>query len=311
MKILLATDGSDSARAATHFLTSFPFPRESPVTVLTVLDRDFFDTESAGPLDEDLRHLLRDTEKAVGDERQKLLEADAEHLRKAGWEGSTQLRTGVPAHEIVRAAEELDVDLIVIGSKEVAGVSRFLLGSVPHQVMEYAPCSVLIVKSPEGKSTEASSRSSGKGDADMEKVWRILLPFDGSSTSRKTVNLCASLPLDDKAEVTAMTIMPMVKMFRQDIRQELNIIWQQKLHAARDALDDVVKTVHWATPRVSGQLRESADVSYELLKAARELDIDLIMLGNKGTRAIKRFLLGSVTRRVARHATCAVWIVRD
>ncbi|MEA3413275.1 MAG: universal stress protein [Pseudomonadota bacterium] len=301
MKILLATDGSESARAATCFLEQFPFPRGSSVTVLTVVDEEFFNPEAAGPLEEDQRQLLRDAERAVREEGERLLEAEAECLRKTGWEGSGMVRTGSPANEIVRAAEEIDADLVVIGSKGVTGISRFLLGSVSHQVMEYAPCSVLIVKPKE---------ASGESDADAEKIWRILLAFDDSEPSRKAVDLCASLPLGEHAEVTALTVMPMVRMYRQDIRQELNPIWQQKTHAAHETLDETVKAVHWATPKVSVQLRESADASHGILEAARELDSDLILLGNKGRRAIKRFLLGSVTHHVARHAGCAVWIVR-
>ncbi len=42
MKILLATDGSKSAEAAVDFLIRFPFPKDSEVTVLTVLHRDLF-----------------------------------------------------------------------------------------------------------------------------------------------------------------------------------------------------------------------------------------------------------------------------
>ena len=42
MKILLATDGSDGARSATDFLLRFPFPTDSDVTVLSVVNKEVF-----------------------------------------------------------------------------------------------------------------------------------------------------------------------------------------------------------------------------------------------------------------------------
>ena len=49
----------------------------------------------------------------------------------------------------------------------------------------------------------------------------------------------------------------------------------------------------------------------EILDEAARLNSNLIMLGDKGKSAIEKFLLGTVTKRVARHAPCSVWIVRS
>jgi nucleotide-binding universal stress UspA family protein len=58
------------------------------------------------------------------------------------------LATGVsPADEIVRAAKDQQADLIVIGSRGLAGKTRSFLGSTASQVVTYSPCSVLVVKS--------------------------------------------------------------------------------------------------------------------------------------------------------------------
>jgi len=54
---------------------------------------------------------------------------------------------GAPAEEILRAAERHHVDLIVMGSKGLTGLDRYLLGSVSRKVARHAPCSVLVVRS--------------------------------------------------------------------------------------------------------------------------------------------------------------------
>ncbi|MFO0866294.1 MAG: universal stress protein [Gemmataceae bacterium] len=54
---------------------------------------------------------------------------------------------GVAAEEIVRLAEELHCDLIVMGTHGRTGLRRVLMGSVAEQVLRKAPCPVLTVKS--------------------------------------------------------------------------------------------------------------------------------------------------------------------
>ena len=57
------------------------------------------------------------------------------------------LATGAsPVDEIVQAAKDQQADLIVIGSRGLAGKTRSFLGSTASQVVTYSPCSVLVVK---------------------------------------------------------------------------------------------------------------------------------------------------------------------
>ena len=51
-----------------------------------------------------------------------------------------------PADEIVQVAKDQQADLIVIGSRGLAGKTRSFLGSTASQVVTYSPCSVLVVK---------------------------------------------------------------------------------------------------------------------------------------------------------------------
>ena len=51
-----------------------------------------------------------------------------------------------PAEEIVQAAKDEKADLIVIGSRGLAGKTKSFLGSTASKVVTYSPCSVLVVK---------------------------------------------------------------------------------------------------------------------------------------------------------------------
>jgi len=61
-------------------------------------------------------------------------------------ESTIEIVTGDPAEEIIRLANIYQVDLIAIGSRGLTGVKRIIQGSVSSQVVENAPCSVMVVK---------------------------------------------------------------------------------------------------------------------------------------------------------------------
>lgn len=78
------------------------------------------------------------------------LSALVRSARVSGVSGaSSTMRTGVPTHEIVEAAKELDVDLIVIASNGLTGWKHFAIGSTAERVTRAAPCPVLVVREKE------------------------------------------------------------------------------------------------------------------------------------------------------------------
>lgn len=60
-------------------------------------------------------------------------------------ESDLRLETGSPKHEIIRVAEDLKADLIVIGSHGRHGLA-LLLGSTANSVLHHAACDVLAVR---------------------------------------------------------------------------------------------------------------------------------------------------------------------
>jgi universal stress protein A len=71
-----------------------------------------------------------------------------EQMRANGLQAKSILRHGNPYEEIVNVANELGVDLIVIGSHGCTGLGRLLVGSTTDRVLQCAPCPVLVVKDP-------------------------------------------------------------------------------------------------------------------------------------------------------------------
>jgi nucleotide-binding universal stress UspA family protein len=80
----------------------------------------------------------------VTDPADLLLAKLREDIAKEGVEARYHPAAGSPAEAIVRVADQVGADLIVVGNKGMKGVRR-VLGSVPNSVAHQANCSVLIV----------------------------------------------------------------------------------------------------------------------------------------------------------------------
>lgn len=77
---------------------------------------------------------------------------------------------GDPADKIIECAEENKLDLIIIGNKGMGGANRFLLGSVPAKVLQYAACDVLIMRTTTQVLGEIAPGSGGIVSIDGRKV---------------------------------------------------------------------------------------------------------------------------------------------
>ena len=304
MKILVATDGSEHAANALDFTLRFPFPRDSNISVMTVAGDIPMLPEELDALDEAQREQLDQANRTLLEDAEQLVQRESARLQADGWPGSAVVRSGDAVDEILAVAGQLDVDLIVLGSHGAGLAERFLLGSVSDSVLEHANCSVLIVKKQEQDAGAAAAEPGSNAPS------KILLAYDQSDLSNEVLDLCASLPLEPSSHIDVVNVMPLITAYRQDVRQHINQIWQQKRQIMQQELEQAVAAKKWATTNVKTELREAENVSDEILDAAEQAGSDLIMLGCKDRGAIKNLLLGSSTRRVARYAACSVWAVR-
>jgi len=303
MKILLATDGSDSANTAIDYLRAFPLPPDSEVILMTVIEKEVYHSRKKAELNAEQLELLQQTKRMLKGKARELLEAARQRLGDQLRSGVTLIRSGHPAREIVRAAKKREVDLVVVGSHGLGGIKRFLLGSISDQVLAYASCSVLIVRpSPTAVSVETVET------APDAPHW--LLAYDDSPSARQAAAFCAALPMDPATRITLLTVLPLMTLYRQDIKQRLSWVWQEKKKSSQKALEHLAAETPWVTRQVTTRLLEAPDVSQTLLEQAEQSHSELIVLGHKGKGAIQKFLLGSVTRRIAHHAPCSVLAVR-
>ena len=155
-RILLVTDGSPSSLDAARYLGRFPLPAPLEVHAMHVLPpiprpimmepyyggwQTVYATLAV--TDEEKQFEQKQTE-----EGQALLARTAGLLRRHGIESTPVLLRGDAATEILEYVHQHQTDLIVAGSRGLTQFKSLWMGSVSRKLVHYAPCSVLIVKSP-------------------------------------------------------------------------------------------------------------------------------------------------------------------
>jgi nucleotide-binding universal stress UspA family protein len=154
-KMLLATDGSEEAELATRAAIKLAEGIGSELHVIYVEPLpDFMKKNDAGLPGYDLELY------------EKIEEEGRETLRKLTWRvkvaGGTvaeaHLRMGPVAEEIVGLADELEVGLVVVGSRGLGRIRRTLAGSVSESVFRHARCPVMVVRAKDNPPSQRGGR---------------------------------------------------------------------------------------------------------------------------------------------------------
>ncbi len=145
-KILLAIDKSGYKDKATAYAFTLAKSLGAEVTALHVIGRsslgatrDLLGYYRGGQLKAYQDALKKDAEKLLG----KVVELG----KKEGLTVHAEVIVGSPVKKaIIDYAKKQQTDLIVIGSKGMSGVEKFVLGGVAYAVVSYAHCPVLAIR---------------------------------------------------------------------------------------------------------------------------------------------------------------------
>jgi nucleotide-binding universal stress UspA family protein len=297
MKILVAADGSSHSQEVVDLLGRLRFPDHTAVEVISVLEHPVVFAGSHG---------IRDRVTAVIEARQRRAAEDAvektrERLADCQVRVTSTIRDGHPAEEILQRAEAMGADLIVAGSRGLSVLDRFLLGSTTERLLKHAHCDVLVSR-PAAPSVEP---------APGERL-RVMVAYDGSPAANGAIDDLVRLPLGTLSEVRMVSVLSLLKSFRMDILQHLSNEWAREKEAAeRAALAAAARLEAAGYDRVQVRIEESDDVAHHLIELAEQWPADLLMTGANGHSRIEKFLLGSVSTRLTRHAPCAIWLTRS
>lgn len=285
MRIVLAVDASPDSKNAAQVIRHLAEP---PILdVLNVVDEEALKhayISPAMPSDylESYRQEVAEVAERVLHEMKADLEPHCRHIRLIADSGDA-------AESIIQTAEESHADLVIVGQRGMTATPSFLLGGVSQKTATYAPCSVLVVKEP------------------MPKLERILVAVDGSEPAHRAVEFLAKCPFRGPIHIAVITVWPSPRSGtwlpgRSELRQTVE-------EKGQEFLRKITGECPSNTYRITQELLHG-DPAFAILDAAVRHRSQMIVIGSRGMKAIKRFLLGSVSEKVLVHAACSVLIVR-
>jgi nucleotide-binding universal stress UspA family protein len=292
MRVLLATDFSSHAEDAVRMVKALPLPSGSTIRLVHVIE-PFPEVTAFAPAG------LTEISEAAELQFHAALEQIAAKLRAPGREVETALVIGRTADVIVEEAGRSKADLIVMGSRGRRAIRSALLGSVSAEVVDRAPCPVLVARGPE--------------------LRRAILAEDGSETAAAGARLLATVPALRDLEVRVVSVVdtPFPSMYSAG---DAAMGSYSAIQAYYDALPDLRDaTAKIARERAAAlvaagiaatsEVREG-DAAAQLIAAAIDARADCIVIGSHGRTGVARVFLGSVARGVLFNAPCSVLIVR-
>jgi nucleotide-binding universal stress UspA family protein len=273
VRILVAVDGSFAADRALDFVAALPWQEGDRVHVVSVIPSHV--EIVGGPW------AIVAPSSAVGSFAD-VVRIHQDALTKAGREIRTAradlaiestLLHGRAASMIVEEARRMPADLIVVGHRGAGRWESMLLGSVSAEVVDHAPCPVLV------------ARDEGLGP--------VVLADDRSAYARQAESVLLDWPMLAGLAVSVVTVVE-----RGESAEVLGAECDATATRLREAGLDA-----------KAELREG-DAARQIIAVADARQANLIVVGTRGQTGLRRLMLGSVARNVLLNAPCSVLVVR-
>jgi len=144
---------------------------------------------------------------------------------------------------------------------------------------------------------------------------KILVAYDGSDASKKAVDVAINCSKKED-EMVFLTVIPAELTESSFTKMLLPTIDLSSIVKSGSFKEKTAETLRKVAKTAEGHVKkieivvESGDPADEILLAAKKHEVDVIIVGYKGYGKEGRFLLGSVTDKVVRHASRSVMVVR-
>ena len=279
-KILVAYDGSASARNGLAIASQLAKEGKSWIKVLTILPEYKGDLELIGVSN------IKETIEGPG---LKLLEEAREIIDTENINILTDLKLGKPYEHIVQVANEENCDLIVMGRKGINHLARELMGSVTARVIGHTDKNVLVV--PE----------------DAKLVWNnILVAVDNSGYSEAAATLAIELAKTHSAKLTLVSVVYTIG----EVYALTPSIAKNLTDAAYANLESIRNRAGEMGVEIDTVIKEGEPFQ-AITDLAVETEASLIVMGSHGRKGLSRLLMGSVTERTIGYAPCPVLVTHE
>lgn len=295
MRVLLATDGSDSAAVAAELVRNVPWPKGTSIDAVRVVEERSQEL-AVGAWPGVGLLVPREVSTAAIQEAEDSLVALTTSLHGSGLETRHMVLRGRPADALLDWIDRHRPDLVIVGNRGVSPFERALLGSVSGELVDGSPVPVLVARRP--------------------TLERVVVAVDGSDNAADALAAVRRWPFLALSEMRTLSVVAApAAWWPGDIVTGPDTATADQ-STTTDAIreHEAVATEAAVALRASGFRAEpevlSGSPAHSIIAFARDWGADLVILGSHGRTGLARLLLGSVARNVLYHAVCSVLIVR-
>lgn len=143
---------------------------------------------------------------------------------------------------------------------------------------------------------------------------KILLAIDGSDSSQAALQSVVVRPWPAGTEVRVLNVVePPSLLIEREMASsydvEFEAVWNALREQAKELVSKAAAKLKEAKLNASTALVEG-DPKSLIIDAANDWGADMIVVGSHGRKGLNRFLMGSVSEAVVRHARCSVEVIR-
>lgn len=299
-RILVPLDGGDLSLSALPFLRALAGPDSDIVLLRVVPDAAPFINRIPGPHPSPQQVISRATtasEEFLDRARESLQDVTSSRI-------TTMVCSGKPADQILAVSEEIDGDVILMATHAHGPVGKLVLGSVAHRVVESATMPVMLFRP---RPVTLPLRE----DHEV-RMNRVIVPFDGSDLAREAlpvaiqlaktldapVLLVHAVALADYLDVDA-TAMESDYVSLVDGATLLSETVAKELEHEADALRE-----HGVAASVNVQIGSAVESITDTMTAN-----DLLVMTSHGEGGIRRWVVGSVARKLLQQSVSPIVLV--
>ena len=295
MRVLLAYDGSVDAQKAADLVARTSWPVDSTVRVVGVIEPIAL-AVSAWPAA--MPDSFAEVDQLMTDYYATELADVVRRLEGPDRSVESAVLRGRAGTAIVDEAEAFSADLVVVGSRGHGGIASLILGSVSGEVVDRAPCPILIAR----------------GSA----VTRVVFATDGSASAESAGQVLTSWPMFRNVPVHVVSVADVPQPWHTGIAPtmyaQVIAAYEADLKTARAEHERIAMASAEAL-RAAGLEATSAsptgDAAAEIIAASTKGGADLVVLGTRGRTGLTRLVLGSVARNVVHGSGISTLVVRD
>jgi len=308
MKVLLALEKTRASLGAIRILKKLLLPKGTDLFLLHVHAIPQKITGLAKERILKLSKHVQDVQQEELAQTHQFLDKTKNTLKHQDVRFRSLVKMGFPGEAILKLIRTKGIDLVVLGTRSYSKMTGFLLGSVSQWVLQEAPCSVLVARNHPRKNLN-------------DRRVKLLLATDGSLDAQAAIDFVNAVELPPSSHVTILHVMQKqvyetelaLRMSRKD--EEAFAKLAEELFKARGRegaklLKDTRRALSFPDLHIDEQL-VYGNAAVEILKSARNMRADLIVVGSRGLSGIKRMFLGSVSNKIVHRAGCSVAVIRS